>query len=272
MLRNLKEIHDYAIGASDGVIGHVKDLYLDDQSWVARYLVVDTGGWLSSKKVLVSPLAIGEPDWANRKLPVSITKAQVKDCPDFDSKQPVTRQHEIDYSNYYGYPYYWGSTGYWGAAMYPSMMLPYPAVVGTPPAVSEEVQAAEASRAANADPHLRSCDALTGYHIHASDGDIGHVSGMLIDDETWAVRYLIVDTSNWWVGHQMLIAPQWIEGVSWENSTVSVNLTRQAVEDAPTYDPATKLEREDEIRLFEHYGQSGYWAVSEKRDTDISRI
>jgi hypothetical protein len=263
MLRNLKELHDYAIGAIDGDIGHVKDLYLDDQAWVVRYLVVETGGWLLERKVLISPMAIGDPDWTNRRLPVSITKEQVKNSPGFDSEQPVTRQHEMDYLVYYGYPYYWGGTGYWGASMYPGMMLPYLGGVGVVPPIEQAIQSAQASRAAHADPHLRSCNALTSYQIHASDGDIGHVCGMLIDDETWAVRYLIVDTSNWWLGHQMLVAPQWIESVSWEERTVSVKLTRQAVQDAPTYDPAATLTREDEARLYAHYGRGGYWTPSQ---------
>ena len=131
---------------------------------------------------------------------------------------------------------------------------------------------AEAGRDEHDDPHLRSCDAITGYHLHASDGEIGHVCGMLIDDETWAVRYLIVDTSNWWVGHQMLVAPKWIEGVSWLEGTVSVKLTRQAIKDAPVYDPSENLSRADEARLHEHYGRTGYWAEAEKRETEISRI
>jgi hypothetical protein len=148
--------------------------------------------------------------------------------------------------------------------------------VGTEREVSEDAQNVRALTEArdedNADPHLRSCEALTGYHIHASDGDIGHVSGMLIDDETWAVRYLIVNTSNWWLGHQLLVAPKWIERVNWADRTVWVKLTRQAVENAPAYDSATKLARGDEDRLYEHYGRSGYWTVSDKRETDTSRI
>jgi len=108
ILRTLKELHDYTIGAADGVIGQVKDLYLDDAAWVVRYLVVDAGGWLSSRKVLISPMAIVEPDWAARLLPVSITEEQVKNSPDINTDKPVTRQHELEYSGYYGYPYYWG--------------------------------------------------------------------------------------------------------------------------------------------------------------------
>ncbi len=274
MLQTLKQFHDYGIGAADGVIGHVKDLYLDDKAWVVRYLVVETGGWLSSRKVLISPIGIGDPDRAKRLLPVSSTKEQVRNSPDFDSEKPVTRQHEIEYSGYYGYPYYWGGMGYWGAGMYPYMMTAGYGGISASRAVPQEGQnapvRAEASRDENADPHLRSCAAITGYDVHASDGDIGHVAGMLFDDETWAVRYLIVDTSNWWVGHQMLIAPPWIEGVSWENRKVSVGMTRQAVKDAPIYDPDKGPSRADEAVLHEHYGRTGYWEEAEKRKAEIS--
>ncbi len=272
MLRTLNELHDYTIGAVDGVVGQVKDLYLDDATWVVRYLVVETGSWLASKKVLISPIAIGEPDWAQRLLPVSITKEQVKNSPDVDTEKPVTRQHEQEYSGYYGYPYYWGGTGYWGGGMYPNTMMTSYGEASALQAMQQEAENARARADETADPHLRSCAAIAGYHLHASDGEIGHVRGMLIDDETWAVRYMIVDTSNWWIGHQMLIAPSWIEGMSWVDGTVSVKLTRQAVKDAPAYDPSVRLTRADEARLHEHYLRTGYWVEGEDRETEISRI
>jgi hypothetical protein len=241
-----------------------------------RYLVVDTGSWLSSRKVLISPIAIGDPDWAHRLLPVSITKEQVKNSPSVDTEKPVTRQHEEEYAGYYGYPYYWGGTGYWAGGLYPYMMLSSYGWYGTQRAMERDARNArargESSRDESADPHLRSSAAITGYHLHASDGEIGHVCGMLIDDETWAVRYLIVDTSNWWIGHQMLVAPSWIEGVSWSDATVSVKLTRQAVKDAPAYNPREPLTRTDEARLHEHYMRTGYWAEDAKHETEMSPI
>ncbi len=261
MLRTLEELHDYTIGASDGDIGHVKDLYLDDEAWVVRYLVVDTGGWLSSRQVLISPIAIGKPNWVNKQLPVLITKEQVKNNPDIDTNKPVTRQNELEYASYYGYPYYWGGTGLWGYGMYPNVMMPGYVGLSSPQVILDATQNGQASadvaRDHNADAHLRSCDAITGYHIHANDGDIGHVSGMLIDDETWSVRYLIVDTSNWWIGHKMLVAPPWIKNVSWAEQSVSVDLTRQAVKDAPVYDPSQTLTPGGEALLSRHYGRDG---------------
>jgi hypothetical protein len=276
MLRTLSELHDYTIGAVDGAIGHVKDLYLDDGAWVVRYLVVETGDWLSSRRVLISPMALGAPDWENRKLPVSVTKEQVRSSPDVDTEQPVTRQHEEEYSGYYGFPYYWGGTGFWGGGMYPNTLMTSYGSASALSAMQLEADNARARAVAhpghNDDPHLRSCAAIDGYHLHASDGEIGHVCGMLIDDETWAVRYLIVDTSNWWIGHQLLVAPAWITGVSWLDATVSVKLARQEIKDAPAYDSGQRLTRDHETRLHEHYARTGYWTESAKRETDISRI
>ncbi|HEX5322482.1 MAG TPA: PRC-barrel domain-containing protein [Capsulimonadaceae bacterium] len=265
MLRNMSDLVGYAIRATDGPIGHVKDFYFDDEVWVVRYLIADTGSWLSSRKVLISPISVGQSNWVDKMLSVSITREQVKNSPDIDTDKPVSRQHEMEYLGYYGYPYYWGGAGFWGAGVYPSMML---LGIGNAGAASkflsaqagQDRAAREAAKHQNGDPHLRSGKLVTKYHIEASDGGIGHVQGLLLDEDTWAIRYLIVDTSNWWLGHQVLIAPQWIKNVSWPEHTVLVNLTRQAVKDAPPYDPALTLDRDDEIGLHKHYERAGYWA------------
>ncbi len=272
MLRTMNDLEDYAIRATDGTIGHVTDFYFDDEAWVIRYLVVDTGSWLSSRKVLISPIAIGQPDWTAKVLPVSISKEQVKNSPDIDTEKPVSRQHEVRYLGYYGYPLYWGGAGLWGGGAYPAMMMPgYAGFASTPHSAQSEAEKsfarAEAARHQNDDPHLRSCKAVMRYHIQATDGDIGHVDGLIFDEETWAIRYLIVNTSNWWMGHQVLIAPQWIESVSWHDATVSVSLTRQAVKDAPPYESAAQLDRTLEVGLYKHYGRPGYWAAEEQRET-----
>ena len=268
MLRNTKDLEGYAIDATDGEIGHVRDFYFDERSWVIRYLIVDTGEWLASRKVLISPIAAGAPNRAQELLPVSITREQVRSSPDIDTDKPVTRQHEMEYSGHYGYPYYWSGTAYWGSGLYPNLMLPGAGGLGSREGLRMGVEnaRAEAAREPHSDPHLRSCNAVVGYHIHASDGEIGHVWGLLMDEETWAIRYMVVDTSNWWLGHKVLIAPAWIKDLNWVDSTVWVNLTRQAVKDAPAYDPAVNLDRVAESRLHDHYGQVGYWAQAGMSD------
>ena len=276
MLRSMNDLEGYAIHATDGTIGHVKDFYFDDQAWVIRYLVVETGTWLASRKVLISPIAIGSPNWSERILPVALTKEQVKRSPDIDTEKPVSRQHEMRYLGYYGYPFYWGGAGLWGGGAYPNMMLPgYAGVASTPRAVQSAAESsyarAEAARHQDDDPHLHSCAVVMSYHIQASDGDIGHVHGLLVDEETWAIRYIIVSTSNWWLGHQVLIAPPWIQEVNWSEATVSVNLTRQAVKNAPPYESAAQLDRELEAGIYDgHYGFAGYWTTEAEQHAGIS--
>jgi hypothetical protein len=272
MLRNLKDLENFKINATDGEIGHVKDFYFEDDAWVVRYLVVDAGSWLTSRMVLISPISVQQPDWAGRTLPVSISRTQVKNSPDIDTDKPVSRQNETEYLGYYGYPNYWGGVGMWGEGLYPYAMAPgYSGGMGHVER-ERELEAYlrdERARHRNDDPHLRSCNAVTGYHIQATDGEIGHVSGFLVDDETWAVRYLIVDTSNWWGGHKVLVAPPWIQGVHWSDQTVAVDLSRESIKRAPPYDPAAPWGPDQDRNLYRHHGRSGYWAGGTHLETEI---
>ena len=265
MLRSMKDLEGYTIRATDGDIGQVNDFYFEDDKWVVRYLIVEAGHWLSSRKVLISPIALGAPDRTKRILPVSITKEQVKNSPDIDTDKPVSRQEEMRYHGYYGYPYYWGGAGIWGLGAYPGMMLSGGGYLGADAGyLAERAEHNRMTREValheHGNPHLRSGNAVMKYHIEASDGGIGHVEGLLLDEDTWAIRYFIVDTSNWWLGHHVLIARDWIQNVSWPDRSVSVNLTRQAVKDAPPYESATALDRNEEIHLYKHYKRAGYWA------------
>jgi uncharacterized protein YrrD len=260
MLRNAKDLKNFSIQANDGEIGHVKDLYFDDDAWAMRYLVVETGTWLSSRKVLISPMAVQDPDWLSKSLGVSLTMKQIEKSPDVDTDKPVSRQNEEQYFGYYGYPYYWGGQGLWGEGMYPYSSLP-DNVTGRTDWLERQREdelalRAERARHRHDDPHLRSCNAVVGYHVEARDGEIGHVAGFLMDELTWAIRFIVVDTSNWWMGHKVLIAPGWITGVHWTSETVSVNVNREDIQAAPAYDPAAVMDLAWELQFHEHYRDS----------------
>lgn len=259
MLRNLQDLENYTISATDGEIGRVKDFYFDDESWVVRYFVVETGTWLSSRQVLISPISVHQPNWVERTLPLSITQDQVRNSPHIDTDKPVSRQNEEQYLGYYGYPAYWGGEGMWGAGLYPGEMVPGMVGIGVDRATRqqqlEDGLRDERARHRNDDPHLRSCKSVTGYYIQATDGDIGHVSGYLVDDETWAIRFLVVDTSNWWIGQKVLVAPPWITGVHWSDQTVSIDLSRESIKKAPLYDPAVQWTEDEDLRLHRHHSR-----------------
>jgi uncharacterized protein YrrD len=251
----MKDLHGFRIGATDGDIGTVQECYFDDVSHTVRYLVVDTGGWLSERRVLLSPIAFRSMDWEHKRITAALTKAQVEKSPDIDTEKPVSRQHEIVYYGYYGYTPYWAGSYLWGA-------FPYP-YSGSGPAMT----AADLERErrwnwdANDwnDPHLRSSREVTGYHIQATDGDIGHVEDLLVDDQSWKIRYMIVDTTNWWPGKKVLVAPDWISEVNWAESKVHVQLGREKIRTSPEYDPSRPVERSYEARLYGHYARPRYW-------------
>jgi hypothetical protein len=261
MLTN-KHLNDFTIRATDGELGTVADLYIDDEPWAIRYLIVDTGKWLSGRQVLISPMAVRHLDWDAKRLDVALTKQQVEQSPGIDTHRPVSRQHEAEHLAYYGSPYYWGGPYLWGPAFFPA------GLVGSP----NESAGAIAERVGKESPdsHLRSAEALTGYRIVAADGEIGHVDGFVVDDEAWAIRYLEVATRNWWPGKKVLVAPAWIERVSWTDSTVYVALTREAIKDGPAYFESRPITREYENELHLHYGRSPYWMHQAERKSMYS--
>lgn len=249
MLRLSRNLSGLTIGATDGEIGKVKDVYFDDRRWAVRYLVVDTGGWLGGRQVLISPIAIEAVDWDAGQVRVRLTRQQVEGSPDIDTDKPVSRQYETDFLRYYGYPDYWGGPLLWGATAYPffDVGAPIPAAEG------------EARQAQPCDPHLRSAAEVRGYGIQASDDSIGHLEDLLFEPETWAVRYLVVDTRNWWPGERVVIPPRWIEEMNWPERRVKVGVSRDEVKAAPKFDPAGAINREYEERLHAHYRREGYW-------------
>jgi hypothetical protein len=254
MLRSMKDLNGFTIGATDGDIGQVETCYFDDASFTVRHLVVDTSGWLAGRKVLISPRALRDIDWDAKRINAALTKAQVEQSPDIDTDRPVSRQREIEYDRYYGYPSYWTGPYLWGD--YPAPFLSDPATASS----FEHEQRWEWEVREEGDPHLRSSATVIGNHIAATDGDIGHVEDFLVDEATWTIRYMVVDTSNWWSGKTVLVSPGWIAHVDWDASKVGVDMTREQIKDSPEYDPSAPVQRDYETRLHGHYGRRGYWA------------
>lgn len=254
MLWNASSLMGYMIAATDGEIGTVDDLLFDDHDWTIRWLVVDTGTWLSGRKVLLPPEACGEPLAATRELKVNVTRQMVEESPSIDTDAPVSRLQESDVFGYYGWEPYWLGYPYATAAGMPNPVPPESAV-GSPEASDDAI----AGAAPRGDPNLRSVSEVTGYYIHASDGDIGHVKDFLLDADSWALRYLIVDTKNWWPGKKTLVSPKSFRRVNWNDGTVSTSLTKDGIKNAPEYDPAQTVDRAYEERYHDYYGYPAYW-------------
>jgi PRC-barrel domain len=219
MLQNIKELYGTKLSASDGEIGHVKDFYFDDKTWVIRYLIADTGSWLTGRLVLLSPHALGKLDQYEKTLHVKLHKKQIEKSPSIESHKPVSRQYEIEYYRYYSWPAYWDGGALWGLGGFPVLLPP-----------SKDEMKAQLQHHHRDDKHLQSTQAVTGYQIQAADGTIGQVSGFLVDERSWAIRELAVETGHWYAGKEILISPDRIERISYEESKVFVNLTKADIQ------------------------------------------
>ena len=270
MLLNTRDLVGYRLQATDGVIGTIDDLLFDGRAWTIRWVTADTGSWLHSRKVLLPPESFGEPDHVGREIPVDLDRKRIEDSPSLESDQPVSRQVEAGIYDIYGYTPYWDHA--YGA--------PMAGVVGNMPltrigARSSDTTHAHQTKSADPakdplaeisddrqdDPHLRSSNEVIGYYIEARDGGIGHVEDILIESNGWQMRYLLIDTRNWWPGRKVLIAPKWASSVSWSDRKVYLDMTREHVRSSPEYDPQKPIDHSYEERLHTHYGYEPHWLL-----------
>jgi sporulation protein YlmC with PRC-barrel domain len=236
MLRDLKTLRGFALKTSDGEIGSVRDVYFDDLDWVVRYLVVDTGSWLTGRTVLIVPKFLGTAEDTNRTIPVALTRKKVEDSPSIETNKPVTRQHETEHLRYYGLAYYWPETMIGGFE--PSMVAP---------------EADTARKKPKGDPNLQSSRDLINFPIRANDGELGHVQDFVLDDRDWTIRYLVVNTTNWWPGGLVLVSPKWIEHIDWKTREVRLAMERETLRQAPPYHPSSPITLDYEDRLLGYY-------------------
>lgn len=243
MLRSLNDLRKFKIRAKDGDLGSVHDFYFDDELWMVRFYVVDTGTWLTGRKVLISPVAAGEADMREEVIPVDLTMEQVKNSPDVSTEKPVSKQDVSGLYSYYGWAFPWEGAVY------------------MPPSLAADPSAIQEPEEPTGDPHLRSAKEVIGYRVEATDGEIGHVEDMLMDDDDVRIRYLVVDTKNFLPGRHVLIAPDWVRELQYPSQKAILDLTRKEIEGSPEFSPLEPLDRDKEARIFTHYRRRPYWII-----------
>jgi hypothetical protein len=240
----------FSIEATDGRIGTVSDFLFDDTTWKLRWLVVDTGNWLKERKILLHPSAIDRSDGPIQALLVKLTREEVEKSPSIANDEPVSRQMEYRLYGYYGVDPLWGGFYYGGNAIAKPMAAPD--FAGADFAAAEGAVAPGDGHGPG-DKHLRSLAEVTGYNIHASDGEMGHLESFLIDDESWDIRYLVVDTRNWWFGRHVLLSPASVRSIEWDLHRVLLNLTCYKIKGSPAWEATGLLDRAYEQVLQAYY-------------------
>ena len=228
MVHSANRIRKAAIRAVDGDIGTVEDFVFQEDHWAVRYLVVDTGGWLSGRRVLISPMSVKGP-WSMASVPVALTKEQVQNSPQIDLERVLSRDMEGEMLAYYGYPGYWNASGIWGPFDSPAA-LAAAARAGTMSAPGSPV-----GLATEASP-LRSTKEIAGYHLNAADGEIGHVDDFLIGQESWRIRYLVIDTSNWIGGKSVVVSTDAVRRIDLTEGLLHVGLTRDQIKESRSFE------------------------------------
>ena len=251
MLLRVRGLRHYKFLAIDGEIGHLDQLYFDDRTWAVKYVVVDIGNWLSGRQVLISPTAILEVNAIQKTIHLKLTKDQIEKSADSYTHKTVARQHPTDYSILFGWPYD------------PSLFVPHQtrgySTGENAGSESDADRSVDSPLDEENDPHLRSTDVVGAYHIMTLDGEIGHIEDFIVDDQTWTIRYAVVDTKNWWPGKKVLLATEWVLWISWAESNTYVSLPRARIANAPEFDPTIPLTRDYELKLYAHYERSPYW-------------
>ena len=209
MLHRLHRRFGEKLRATDGEIGHVRDFYIDDKEWAIRYLVAETGGWLSGRQVLISPHALGHLYPEGKVLLVNLTRRQIEESPSIDEHKPVSRQQEEEFHRHYGYPYYAESWPLWGLAGYP--------VIVPPPRQAD-------GKHEHADSHLRSVRFISGYKVAATDGEVGELVDFLIASRTWRIRELVVRCTHWFTTDEIVVPTEHVSRVSYIDSAVYLNM------------------------------------------------
>ncbi len=227
MLYTLNDLEQYTVNAADGYVGKIKDFYFDDRTWKLRYLVVETGIWLKNRKVLLPASAVKLVNKDDKQLSLDMSMYHVKNGPSIERDLSLKPQSEIDYLSYYGYSFYRGATEAHGFDKDAEAKL------------AEIFASVDAVRRTYGDRHLRSCKEMINYDIEGSDSQVGYLQSMLFDEKDWSVRYLMLNTSNWWLGHQVLLEPQSIRDVSWGDARIYVNMLRQEIQSTPIFDADT---------------------------------
>jgi hypothetical protein len=240
----------FSIEATDGKIGVVSDFLFDDASWKLRWLVVDTGNWLDDRKVLLHPSTIEKADIGVQALLVKLTRDQVEKSPSIATDEPVSQHMEYRLYGYYGVDPLWGGGYYAGNAI--AMPMAAPNFAAQDYGVTNKLADPQDGHGPG-DKHLRSLLEVTGYNIQASDGAMGHVESFLIDDESWDIRYLVVDTRNWWFGRHVLLSPACVKLIAWDLHQVDLNLTCYKIKGSPPWDPTSLLDRAYEQVLLAYY-------------------
>jgi len=244
MLRHASKIIGCDVVSSDGSVGKVHDILFDEVSWTFQHLVADIGSWLAGERVLLPLAAVGEVDEVERQLQVHLTKGEIEHCSGVSTCTTASEEAQVLLGKYW----MWTTTSFAHLPPEASRVMDSEATADEKEEVEDKVES-----------RLRSVRESDGYHIAAPDGDIGHLTELVVDSDTWQIQYLVVNTGNWLLRRNVLIPRAALESIHWADRKVHLSITKNEIKNSPEYDPKEMLDRDYEQTLHDHYGHRPYW-------------
>lgn len=261
MLRNLKKIFGFTLFGEGQEYGTIKDFYFDEDKMKIRYGIVDTGTWLKNRKVLISPKEFMKPDFEHGVLPVELTKKEIEESPPISKEKPLSQIMEEKVTNYFEWPKYWIGTST-GEPVNANFLLGEKIKEMRQNKTNKEQREKYiVAREGNKETNLRSSKEVIGYNIKAIDGEIGKLDGLIVEDNYWLIRYLIIDTGKWLPSRKVIFPPEWLEGISWNKEQIIFPFSKEEIRHAPDYDPDVPVSRVYEEKLYEYYQKQKYWKL-----------
>jgi hypothetical protein len=203
MITTAKQIRGCQVCSTDVPVGRVEDILFDDRTWLLRNLVVRIGNLFHRRRVLIGLGQVLRADWPARRVDLGISITQVHAAPPLESDPPVAVRRQREDAKYLAWDAYWAG------------VFDGPADPG--------------------DPNLQSTYATTGHRVEGADKDSGRIENFVVDDREWRIRYLIVGVRRGIHPRHVLIAPTWVESISWDEHKVRLTVPRVLVEHSPEF-------------------------------------
>jgi sporulation protein YlmC with PRC-barrel domain len=253
-LREASSLINFSLYSQDGEeVGQVLDVLFDDKEWVVRYIEVDLTPLGLEKKVLIPPDSIEIPDWEVERVLVPMKGEELRSLPSLPLDEPVSRPYLIELYEKSGWIPYWVESKFHDERPGPKKLKAQ---------LGDEEQRGQ-------DPHLFNLGEMSEYRVEATDGDVGYVDELILDEEEFVVYYLVVaieaEIPEEESSKNVLVAPDWVTDFDRGMITVRVDVDRETLAAAPEYDPSAPITRDYEYQVFDHYGRPHYWIG--ERDT-----
>ncbi|QRR00830.1 PRC-barrel domain-containing protein [Dyadobacter sandarakinus] len=228
MERSFKSLTHYGLGAIDGEIGKICDVYVDGATWHICYWIVDTGTLLDQRKVMIAAHSVLGIECRNKTFETSLSRNQIKDSPVIDTNKAESNQQEIISDHF---------RNYWFLPIKHGVLLDK-----------------EANRGIS-NINLRSLEVLLSCKIYGTDSYLGRVIDYILDTKYWKIDYLIIEIGGLFRSQKVLIPIKLINTINWTVLVININMAKKEFGQLQCYDPQGRVNILSDGSFLDYHGR-----------------